>query len=118
MSFGLALKDIEPAANPVNIFYNRRKEPIGFDKHFAPACFREHSYRYDSYDSKCETLKYTYLKECSICSLAQEGICQKVFKMKNTKDLRKYTASARSSKVWKRLFKRRTAVGRVHDYLK
>src|SRR5699024_2471990 len=42
------------------IAYNKRNEtePIGFDKHFAPTCFREHSYRYDSYDSKYETLKY------------------------------------------------------------
>ena len=78
------------------IAYNRRNEPepIGFDQHFAPTCFREHSYRYDSYDSKYETLKYIQPKECSDCPLAQEGICQKVFKMKITKDLRKYTAPA------------------------
>ena len=37
---------------------------------------------------------YTQPKECSDCPLAQEGICQKVFKMKITKDLRKYTAPA------------------------
>src|SRR5699024_1155878 len=38
------------------IAYNKRNEPepIGFDKHFAPTCFREHSYRYDGYDSKYE----------------------------------------------------------------
>src|SRR5690625_4222044 len=36
------------------IAYNKRNEPepIGFNKHFAPTCFREHSYRYDSYDGK------------------------------------------------------------------
>lgn len=102
------------------IAYNRRNEsePIGFDKHFAPTCFREHSYRYDSYDPKYETLKYTHPKECSDCPLAQEGICQKVFKMKITKDLRKYTAPARGSKAWKNLFKKRTAVERVNGYLK
>jgi len=100
------------------IAYNRRNEPIGFDKHFAPTCFREYSYRYDSYDSKYETLKYIHPKECSDCPLAQEGICQKVFKMKIMKDLRKYTAPARGSKVWKSLFKRRTAVERVNGYLK
>lgn len=32
------------------IAYNKRNEPepIGFDEHFAPTCFREHSYPYDS----------------------------------------------------------------------
>src|SRR5690625_4239895 len=102
------------------IAYNRRNEPepIGLDKYFAPTCFREHSYRYDSYDSKYETLKYTHPKECRDCALAQEGICQKVFKMKVTKELRKYTASARGSKAWKCLFKRLTAVERVNGYLK
>src|SRR5690625_3222904 len=101
------------------IAYNRRNEPepVGFDKHFAPTCFREHSYRYDSYDSKYETLKYTHPKECSDYPLAQEGICQKVFKMKVKKDLRKYTTTTRGSKAWKNLFKRRTAVERVNGYL-
>lgn len=71
------------------IAYNRRNEPEpdGFNKYFAPTCFREHSYRYDSYDAKHEMLKYTSPKECADCPLAQEGICQKVFKMKITKDL-------------------------------
>lgn len=36
------------------IAYNKKNEsePIGFDKHFSPTCFREHSYRYDSFDAK------------------------------------------------------------------
>ena len=102
------------------IAYNKRNEPepIGFDKHFAPTCFREHSYRYDSYDPKYETLKYTSPKECIDCPLAAEGICQKVFKMKITKDLRRYTAPARGSKAWKSIYNRRTAVERVNAYLK
>lgn len=102
------------------IAYNKRNESelIGFDKHFAPTCFREHSYRYDSYDAKYETLKYTKPKECIDCPLANDGICQKVFKMKITKDLRRYTAPARGSVVWKNIFKRRTAVERVNAYLK
>src|SRR5699024_4929670 len=56
------------------IAYNKRNEPelIGFDQHFAPTCFREHSYRYDSYDSKYETLKYTNPKECLDCPLADD----------------------------------------------
>lgn len=102
------------------IAYNKRNEgePIGFDKHFAPTCFREHSYRYDSFDAQYGTLKYTRPKECSDCPLANEGICQKVFKMKITTDLRKYSAPARGSLAWKNIFKRRTAVERVNAYLK
>lgn len=102
------------------IAYNKRNEaePIGFDKHFAPTCFREHSYGYDSFDPKYETLKYTRPKECHDCPLANEGICQKVYKVKITTDLRKYSAPARGSQVWKTIFKRRTAVERVNAYLK
>lgn len=102
------------------IAYNKRKEPepIGFDKHFAPTCFREHSYCYDSFDAKYETLKYTRPKECKDCPLANEGLCQKVYKVKITTDLRKYTAPARGSKAWKTIYKQRTAVERVNAYLK
>lgn len=102
------------------IAYNKRNEaePIGFDKHFAPTCFIEHSYRYDSFDPKYETLKYTRPKECHDCPLANEGICQKVYKVKITTDLRKYSAPARGSQVWNNIFKRRTAVERVNAYLK
>lgn len=102
------------------IAYNKRNEPEpeGFDKHFAPTCFREHSYRYDSFDPKYETLKYTRPKECKDCPLANEGLCQKIYKVKITTDLRKYTAPARGSKAWKTVFKRRTAVERVNAYLK
>lgn len=102
------------------IAYNKRNEPepIGFDKHFAPTCVREHSYRYNSYDTKYETLKYTRPSECKECPLANDGLCQKVYKVKITTDLRKYTAPARGSKAWKTIFKRRTAVERVNAYLK
>lgn len=64
------------------IAYNKRNEGklLGYDKHFAPACFREHSNRYDSFDAKHEMLKYTHPKESSDCPLANEGICQKVYK--------------------------------------
>lgn len=119
--------DYEPIYTQVNqmghqsvIAYNKRNEPepIGFDQHFAPTCFREHSYRYDSFDSKYETLKYTRPKECKDCPLANEGLCQKVYKVKITTDLRKYTAPARGSKAWKTVFKLRTAVERVNAYLK
>lgn len=102
------------------IAYNRRREPelIGFDEHFAPTCVREHSYRYDSYDDKYETLKYVRPKECEHCPLAKDTLCQKVYKMKITTDLRKYTAPARGSKLWKEIAKKRSAVERVNAYLK
>ncbi len=41
----------------------------GFDRHFAPTCVREHSYRYDSYDATYKTLKYTRPKESVIHEL-------------------------------------------------
>ena len=96
------------------IAYNKRNEsePLGFDKHCAPTWVREHAYRYDSYDAQYETLKYTHPKECSDCPLTQEGLCQKIFKMKITKNLRRYTAPARGSIAWKKLFNKRTVVER------
>jgi len=113
-------EQIHRMGNQAVIAYNRRHESelIGFDKHFSPTCVREHSYRYDSYDAKYETLKYTRPKECADCPLAQDDLCQKVYKVKITTDLRKYTAPARGSKAWKNLFKQRTAVERVNAYLK
>ena len=73
---------------------------------------REHSYRYDSYDPKYETIKYVRPKECAECPLAQDSLCQKVFKMKITNDLRKYTAPARGSDSWKEISRQRSAVER------
>ncbi len=94
------------------IAYNKRNEGklLGYGKHFAPACFRKHSNRYDSFDAKNEMLKYTHPKEGSDCPLANEGICQKVYKVKITNDFRKYTAPARGSLAWWNIYKRRTAL--------
>lgn len=102
------------------IAYNKRREGEmeGFDKHFAPTCVREHSYRYDSYDKKYKTIKYCRPKECKDCPLASDSLCQKVYKVKIETDLRKYTAPARGSEKWKNLFAERTAVERVNAYLK
>lgn len=102
------------------IAYNRRREPemVGFDEHFAPTCVREHSYRYDSYDPKYESLKYVRPKECESCPLAHDSLCQKVYKVKITTDIRKYTAPARGSQSWKDIAKKRSAVERVNAYLK
>lgn len=103
------------------IAYNKRREGEmeGFDQYFAPTCVREHSYRYDSYDQKYKTLKYTMPKECKAnCPLAADSLCQKVYKIKFETDFRKYISPARGSKKWKNLFAERTAVERVNAYLK
>lgn len=90
------------------IAYNKRNEGeiIGFDQHFAPTCVREHSYRYDT---KYKTLKFVRPKECKDCPLAQDSLCQKVYKIKVDTDLRKYIAPARGTKTWEELYDQRTA---------
>lgn len=102
------------------IAYNKRGEGemVGYDQHFAPTCVREHSYRYDSYDKKYKSLKYTRPKECESCPLAQDSLCQKVYKVRIETDLRRYTVPARGSEKWKSLYAERTAVERVNAYLK
>ncbi len=102
------------------IAYNPRREGklIGFDEHFAPTCVREHAYRYDSYDAKYETLKYSRPKECATCPLKDDSLCQKIFKIKRSVDLRKYTSPARGSLKWTLYYKQRAAVERVNAYLK
>lgn len=102
------------------IAYNPRREGevIGFDEHFAPTCVREHSYRYDSYDAKYETLKYSRPKECATCPLKDDSLCQKIFKIKRSVDLRKYTSPARGSLKWTLYYKQRAAVECVNAYLK
>ncbi len=102
------------------IAYNKRneREMLGYNQHFAPTCFREHSYLYDSYDPQYEALKYTQTLECRDCPLLNQGQCQKVYKVRITTDLRKYTVPARGSKAWKKVFKKRTTVERMNDYLK
>ncbi|MEY9971852.1 hypothetical protein ABH966_002225, partial [Lysinibacillus sp. RC46] len=79
---------------------------------------REHSYRYDSFDEKYRTLKFTRPKECATCPLRDDSLCQKGFKIKCDTDLRKFTYPARGSELWKQLYKERTAVERVNAYLK
>ena len=96
----------------------REGEMVGFDEHFRPTCVREHSYCYDSFDEKYQTLKFTRPKECATCPLREDSLCQKVFKIKCETDIRKYTYPARGSELWKKLYKERTAVERVNAYLK
>lgn len=101
------------------IDYNKRNEqPVdGKDKYFRPTCKEGKSYRYDSYDDKYETLKYTSPKECGSCPF-NDGECQKVHKVKVESDIRKYTVPARGSDRYYELYKKRTAVERVNAYLK
>ena len=96
----------------------RESEILGFDANFRPTCVREHSYCYDSFDEKYQTLKFTRPKECATCPLREDSLCQKVFKIKCETDIRKYTYPARGSVLWKKLYKERTAVERVNAYLK
>ncbi|AQQ55485.1 transposase [Planococcus lenghuensis] len=102
------------------IAYNRRQEGevLGFNEQFAPTCVREHAYRYDSFDAKYETLKYTRPHECATCPLQHDSLCQKVVKIKRSIDLRKHTVPARSSIKWAIAYKTRGAVERVNAYLK
>lgn len=102
------------------IAYNKRNEGelLGFDEHFAPTCVREHSYRYDSFDEKYQTLKYTQPNECKTCPLAHDSLCQKVYKIRAETDVRKYCAPGRGTEAWKKLYSQRSAVERVNAYLK
>ncbi len=105
--------------NPVIPYVKRREsELLGFDQHFRPTCVREHSYCYDSFDKKYQSLKFTRPKECATCPLRDDSLCQKVFKIKCETDIRKYTYPARGSDLWKQLYKERSAVERVNAYLK
>jgi transposase len=101
------------------IDYNRRNEQqdADVDKYFRPICKEGHSYRYDSFDPKYETLKYTQPKECKECPF-NDGECQKVFKKKVDENPRRYTIPARGSDSYYELYKKRTAVERVNAYLK
>jgi transposase len=101
------------------IDYNRRNEQpeANLDKYFRPVCKEGHSYRYDSYESKYETIKYTQPKECKDCPF-NDGQCQKVFKKKVSDNPRRYTVPARGSDSYHEQYKKRTAVERVNAYLK
>jgi len=104
-------------AFPMIPLIHRGKLPEGVDKHFRPTCKQGHSYVYDSYDGKRDTIKFTRPKECDSCPFQADG-CQKVFKFRIEEDIRKYTAPGRGSEKFKELFKQRTAVERVFAYLK
>ena len=101
------------------IAYNKRNEGelLGFDEHFAPTCVREHSYRYDSFDERYRTLKYTQPSECKTCPLVHDSLCQKSIKSR-WKQTFVNTVPLVASEAWKKLYNQRGAVERVNAYLK
>lgn len=104
-------------AFPLIPLIHRSELPEGVDKHFRPICKQGHTYVYDSYDAKRDTIKFTRPKECTDCPFQANG-CQKVHKFRVEEDVRKYTAPGRGSKKFAELFKQRTAIERVFAYLK
>ncbi|WP_052416668.1 transposase [Paenibacillus sp. FSL R5-0912] len=104
-------------AYPAIPMIHRKDPPEGMNVDYTPVCSQGHAYRYDSFDAKYETLKYTQPSECKGCPLLGSG-CQKVFKIRIQTDLRKHTYPARGSESFTELYKKRTAVERVFAYLK
>lgn len=101
----------------IPMIQHAKELPEGQDEEARPICKEGHSYCYDSFDEKWGTLKYTRPKECKTCAFNGDG-CQKVHKIRIETDLRRYTAPARGSTKFKKLFKQRTAIERVFAYLK
>lgn len=104
-------------AYPVIKMIHHTDPPEGMNLDYNPVCTKGHAYRYDSFDAKYETLRYTKPSQCKDCPLSDSG-CQKVFKIRIKTDLRKHTYPARGSESFTRLYKKRTAVERVFAYLK
>lgn len=89
------------------IAYNKlnEPEPLGFDKHFTPTCVWEHSYRHDNYDIKLWNVKICAFERVQWLSSKSGSSLSKIFKIKITKHLRRYTAPARGSVIWKNCLK-------------
>lgn len=104
-------------AYPIIDMIHHTEPPEGMNKDYNPVCKEGHAYKYDSFDPKYKTLRYTRPSECKDCPFAKSG-CQKIFKIRMETDLRKHTYPARGSKSFKNLYKKRTAVERVFAYLK
>lgn len=65
---------------PVNV--RDEGKYLEFEKHFRPTCVLGHSYCYDSFHEKYQTLKFARTKECATCPICDDSLCQKVFKIK------------------------------------
>ena len=104
-------------AYPIIDFIHHTDPPEGSDTYFRPVCQEGHAYRYDSFDFKYQTIRYTRPAACSTCPFMETG-CQKVYKIRLETDVRKYTYPARGSESFTELYKKRSAVERVFAYLK
>lgn len=104
-------------AYPIIDMIHHTDPPEGMNRDYNPVCTKGHAYRYDSFDSKYETLRYTEPSECKECPLSGSG-GQKIFKVRIKTDLRKHTYPARGSEKFNKLYRKRTAVERVFAYLK
>lgn len=104
-------------AYPIIKMIHHKKPPEGMNQDYTPMCMQGHAYRYDSFDAKYETLRYTQPSQCKDCPLSGSD-CQKVFKIRIKTDLRKHTYPARGSESFTQLYNKRTAVERVFAYLK
>lgn len=57
--------------------------------YYRPTCLLEHSYLFDSLDKRYGALKYIRPEaHCRDCPLKNEGLCQKVIKVKQQTDFR------------------------------
>ncbi|WP_342563863.1 transposase [Paenibacillus sp. FSL R7-0345] len=104
-------------AFPIIKMIHHKKPPEGMNQDYTPVCSQGHAYRYDSFDTKYETLRYTRPNHCKDCPFSASG-CQKVFKIRIQTDLRKHAYPARGSESFRQLYNKRTAVERVFAYLK
>ncbi|MEK5034031.1 transposase [Paenibacillus sp. FSL R7-0302] len=73
---------------------HHKDPPAGMNVDCTPLCTQGHPYRYDSLDTKYETL--TRPSKCKGCELSGSDL-QKMFKIRIQTDLRLYTYSARGS---------------------
>lgn len=104
---------------PIIALKSKVKNDGEVDEHYAPTCLLEHSYKYDSYDHRYGALKFVQPKAyCRDCPLQHEGMCQKVIKIKQMNDPRKYNHPARGTQAWQLKYNERSSVERVNAYLK
>ncbi len=89
------------------------------DENCAPTCLLEYGYSYDSYDKRYNALKYIRPEaHCRECPLRNEGLCQKVIKIKQETSSRMYNRPARGTLSWQKIYNQRSSVERVNAYLK
>lgn len=86
---------------------------------YAPTCLIEAGYKYDSFDKRYGALKYIIPKaRCCTCPLQHQEMCQKVIKIRQNSDPRKFNHPARGTTAWHKIYTKRSAVERVNGHLK